>query len=303
MNLRKCINNFTANLRIINFIRRIVVKLIVIIDKKTNSNKKNSVYDKKTILEIFKHYLNFYESYLPRIYKLNKYKPLYITEIYSINKEIGNSIFLIDIKKFSGYEGSYYFDDHSPLTKTAIQLINNKNLKIEDSYLFDFFKKFQPKKYGDLYNLSAKNKLFNLSSNTIFMPWLHEVPISGFHSGVFGPKHKSAIKHRILRLKNIIHNINLYGYIPTEDDSIEGYIAILDRDYRFVITSGHHRVAVLKAINHLNSKKYNLVSVKYDLKRVKYRNVNNKEIEIWPGIKSGYIDSKDSLELYENYFI
>ena len=31
-----------------------------------------------------------------------------------------------------------------------------------------------------------------------------------------------------------------------EEDSIEGYIAILNNDYRFVITAGHHRVAVLK---------------------------------------------------------
>ena len=50
-----------------------------------------------------------------------------------------NSLFLVDIKKFTGYEGSYYFDEDSPLTNTAIQLIQKRSLKIEDSYLYKFF--------------------------------------------------------------------------------------------------------------------------------------------------------------------
>ena len=168
--------------------------------------------------------------------------------------------------------------------------------------MFDFYENFQPKNYGELYNLSKDNNLYGLNSTTIFMPWIHEFPKEGIHAGVFGPKDKSSIKHRLLRLKNIIYNIKLYGYIPTEEDSIEGYIAIFDNDYRFVITGGHHRVTVLKALNNLNLTNYNLMNVKYDLKRVNYRIVNNKEIDYWPGVRSGYINKKDGLELYLKYF-
>ena len=85
----------------------------------------------------------------------------------------------------------------------------------------------------------------------------------------------------MIRLRNIIENIELYGYLPTLEDSIEGYIAILNNDYRFVITAGHHRVAVLKALNKQNPEKYNFISVKYDLKRLKFNVVNNKEICEW----------------------
>ena len=290
------------NFRIINIIRRLFVKLIVKIQNLTKNNKVDSVFDKRSNLEIFKHHLNFYKSYLPERSNINQEKLIEDASIYSINKEMDNSLFLVDIKKFTGYEGSYYFDEDSPLTNTAIQLIQKRRLKIEDSYLYKFFLEFQPKTYGELYELSNKNKLFNLSSNTIFMPWIHDSPLSIFHAGVFGPKHKSGVKHRLIRLRNIIENIELYGYLPTLEDSIEGYIAILNNDYRFVITAGHHRVAVLKALNKQNPEKYNFISVKYDLKRLNFNVVNNKEICEWPGIKSGFIDIDDSLEFYRKYF-
>jgi len=290
------------NFIIINLFRRLIVKLIIKIQNLTKNKKVDSVFDRSSYLEIFKHNLNLYKSYLPKRSNVNQKELIESTNIYSIDKDMGNSLFLVDINKFTGYEGSYYFDKNSPFTNTVIQLIQNRSLKIEDSYLYKFFLEFQPTTYGELYNLSNKNKLFNLSSNTIFMPWLHDSPLSIFHSGVFGPKHKSAVKHRLIRLRNIIDNIGLYGYLPTLEDTIEGYIAILNNDYRFVITAGHHRVAVLRALNKQNPESYNFISVKYDLKRLKVNVVNNKEISEWPGIKSGFVDIADSLELYEKYF-
>lgn len=299
MHIRKKIPNNTT---ITNLIRRLVVKLIVKLDKLVNSNKGKTVLDKITPLQLSVHYLNFYKSYLARRAKLYNKESFKTSSVYSIGKEFGNSLFFVDINKFVGYEGAYYFGKDSPLSKTAIQLIESVNLKVEDSILFSFYKEFQPRNYGELYDLTKKNILYYLSSNTIFMPWLHKFPQKGFHAGVFGPKDKSSIKHRLLRLNNIIQNINTYGYIPTEKDSIEGYIAILDGDYRFVITGGHHRVAVLKAFNMINSDLHNFVSVKYESKRVNYKIVNNKAIDNWPGIKSGYLNSRDSIEFYEKYF-
>ncbi len=300
--IRKLKKYFAINKEIINLIRRLIIKLIIKLDKLTNFYKINHVLDKRTKLELSLHYLNFYKSYLPSRLKTYKTKSLKTSNIYSINRDMEDSLFSVDINKFVGYEGAYYLNKDSPFVKTVIQLMRTRNLKVEDSFLFDFFNKFQPKNYGELYGLSKNNKLYSLSSTTIFMPWIHQFPVESFHAGVFGPKDKSSIKHRLLRLKNIINNINLYGYIPTEEDCIEGYIAILDNDYRFVITGGHHRVAVLKALNKLNSKDYNLINVKYDLMRVNYKDVTNKEINDWPGIKSGYVNSVDSLEFFEKYF-
>ena len=52
----------------------------------------------------------------------------------------------------------------------------------------------------------------------------------------------------------------------------------------------------------INSDLYNFISVKYDRIRVNYETVNNKEIDNWPGVKSGYLNSRDSIEFYEKYF-
>tara|TARA_Y100001968_G_C19427808_1_gene755336 strand:+ start:1138 stop:2028 length:891 start_codon:yes stop_codon:yes gene_type:complete len=282
-------------------VRKIIVKILYTLDNIANYKEKDSVYDKKSILEIAKHSMNFYVNSLTKRTKLNDDKVL-ISSIYTVNKEIDDTIFYIDINKISGYEGSYYYTNKAPLSRTASQVLSKKNLKVEDSYLYEFFNFFQPRNYGELYELEEKNNLYKLSSNKIFMPWLHEKPTNQFKSGMFGPKHKSAIRHRLIRLKNIIYNIKKYGYIPTENDIIKGYIAILGNDYSFIITSGHHRVAVLKALNKENPKNYNLIGVKYDQKRVKYRYVDDKKIREWPGIKSGYTNIVDSLEMYSKFF-
>ena len=131
--------NISLNLGIINFFRKLIVKIIHRLEKINYPKQEITFHDKKTILEIFKHYLNIYKSYLSKRSKLNKKNSLETLNIYSINKVMGNSLFLIDIKKFAGYEGYYYLDKDSPLIKTAMQLIANKYLKVEDSYLFDFF--------------------------------------------------------------------------------------------------------------------------------------------------------------------
>ena len=145
MSYKKYIN---YSLGIINIIRRLIVKLIVNIQNLTKNNKVDSVFDRRSNLEIFKHNLNFYKSYLPKRSNINQEKLIEGALIYSINKDMGNSLFLVDINKFIGYEGSYYFNEDSPFTNTAIQLIQNRSLKMEDSYLYKFFLEFQPKTCG-----------------------------------------------------------------------------------------------------------------------------------------------------------
>ena len=59
MSYKKKIN---FNFRIINIIRRLFVKLIVKIQNLTKNNKVDSVFDKRSNLEIFKHNLNFIKA-------------------------------------------------------------------------------------------------------------------------------------------------------------------------------------------------------------------------------------------------
>lgn len=246
-----------------------------------------SILDKKSDEELSKHKSNFY---LPNIINRG-----------NINIK-NSSCFFINIKKFSSFEGSYYFNGKDPLVNTALQIIDNNKLKAEDSYLFNYYKQFQPKTYGDVYKLKKTNKLHILESTNHFHPWIHLYPTNQFRAGLFGPKHITNVQHRLIRLKNLINNINKFGYKPSLNDIIEGYVLLKNNDHRFLITGGHHRVAVLTAFHMNNNSIYNKILVNYDNTRVKIRFVNENDVDKWPGVKSGYLSKHDALEMFNSYF-
>ena len=103
-------------------------------------------------------------------------------------------------------------------------------------------------------------------------------------------------------MKNLIENINNYGYIPSNEDIITGYILLKDNDYRFLITGGHHRVAVLTSLYMNQNMNYENLEVKYENFRVKVKIINQKDISNWPGVKSKYLSEEDALEMFNGYF-
>jgi hypothetical protein len=254
------------------------------------------ILDKKSEKELLKHKSNFYEKNLSNRKKLN------ITNIFSVDNINTNDIFKVNIKKFSGFEGSYYFNGNDPLVNTAKQLIENNDINLNETYLKNYYDNFQPKTYGEVYHLKKENKLHQLESTNHFHPWINKYPTNQFRAGLFGPKDITNVEHRVIRLKNIINNIKKYGYTSSNDDIIEGYILLKDNDYRFLITGGHHRVAVLTVMHMLDKNKYNKILVKFEQKRSKVKIVKEKDVQNWPGVKSGYINEFDSLEMFNSYF-
>ena len=253
------------------------------------------ILDKKAPEELEKHKSNFYSKKIKlRYLNLNKLHP----QSYTNSEHLE-----INLNNFVAFDGNSY-QNSNPLVETAIQLIKNPNLKPEESYLYKFFRSFQPKTYGELYNLNSKNKIYNLNVTNFFRPWLHPKPTNIFKFGLYGPKDITAVEHRMIRLKNIITNINKYGYIPSTDDMIEGYLLIKDqKDHRFLITAGHHRVAVLMALylTNPNSNK-NKIKVKFDKNRVKIEEVKEENIEKWSSVKSNYLNKNDALQVFNYYF-
>ena len=252
---------------------------------------------KKDWIEILKHQLNFYSL------NINKRKPLNILTKYSIRTHIDQNYYLVDINKFTGYEGSHFYEGYAPLLKTAQEIYRNKYLKIEESSLFKYYKNFQPKNYGQLYNLKSNNSLYNLSSLVDFKPWIHSYPkYKEKRKGFYGPEEPNEILHRILRIKNIFINIERFGYLPTENDIVKGYLLISNNDYRFLITSGHHRIAVLKALNSFDESIFTHIPVKFENQRSNIKIVNIKNIDIWPSISNKVCSKKDAIELFNKYF-
>ena len=96
--------------------------------------------------------------------ELNKHKKnFYISNIINRNDIIDTTKTInMNIRCFSGFEGHYYYNGRDPLVNTAKELLNNINLKPEESYLFKYYEYFKPNTYGELYNLSQTNKLHKL---------------------------------------------------------------------------------------------------------------------------------------------
>ena len=247
-------------------------------------------------IDLFKHRLNFYS------YQLKGRKPLYSKINYSLNKDISNDFVNIDINKFIGYNGALAFEGEAPLLKTAIEIYKNPEINVEESFLYDFYEKFQPKNFGELYKLNSENSLKKISSYIDFKPWIHDFPnYKEKTKGIFGPIDRIEIKHRILRIKNLFANIEQYGFISNETDIIKGYLLLINNDYKFLITSGHHRIAVLKTINMFNKKKFNNILVKFDSKKSTKKIINIKNIQKWPALASSFCSENDALDFFKKF--
>lgn len=247
-------------------------------------------------IELIKHRLNFYSHNLKgRVQFIDDYD-------YIFKEEITKKKFNIQINKFIGYGGSYIYDGEAPLLKSAIEIYKNPRIVFNESYLFQFYEKFQPENYGELYQLSERNYLYNLSSYIDFKPWINDFPnYQSKSKGIFGPIDKNEIEHRFTRLKNLFFNINKFGYLPTDEDIIKGYLILIEDDYKFLITSGHHRIAVLKAINSFQKDKYNKVLVSFEGKRSTIKIVDIKNIKKWPALTSLYCSEDDAREFLKKF--
>lgn len=256
----------------------------------------DKILDKKSGEEIKKHMNNCYLNNI-----ISRKGSININNIFDKNNIV--SYFNVNIKNFTSFAGSYYFNGKDPLVNTSLEYLKNNKLNFKESYLYKYYEKFQPKTYGELYELSSKNKLHKIKSTSYFHPWIHDKPTNIFRAGLFGPKDITNVMHRSIRILNLIKNIKKYGYLPTKGDIVEGYILLnKEGDYRFLITAGHHRVAVLTAMYMNGNKIYESIPVKYDDKRVNIRVVKEEKVDEWPGVKSNWLKREDAIEMFNKYF-
>lgn len=254
----------------------------------------DKILDKKSQKELNKHRNNIYLNNI--INRIDKAETTYIFNPANI---VIQDIFLVNLEKCCTFTGHNYNNDN-PLVNTSLQLIDNPNIKLSKTYLYNFYKTFQPTNYAQVFNLGKNHSLSTLPQTSYFYPWIHKCPSNEFRAGLFGPKDISNVEHRVLRLKNLIESVTKFGYKPDNKDIVEGYILLKNNDYRFLITSGHHRVAVLTAL--YKDSNY-LCTVKYEKKRTNIKIVNRNDSINWPGVKSNYIPQEDALSLFDSFFI
>ena len=290
MLLKKLLKNFIYKkqlLKIYDFIFNFIHRI-----------KTKGIYDKKEVEIIKEHEKNIFLT-INQIAERDPIKGQKFNLKLIINP---SNIYQFKISKFVGFEGNHFLSGKDPLVETARQLLDNPNIKTNDTYLFKYFKDFKPKSIGAFYNLNKSNKLYSVRSTKEFHPWHDSFP-KGFRAGFFGPKDESSIRFRILRLRNLLENISNYGYVPSKDDIIHGYILKKKKDYRFLVTAGHHRVSIMSLMHLIDKNKFEYLTAQVkSFPPSELLTFDEEDVENWPAVKNKFLSIKDSLEMFNKFF-
>lgn len=150
-----------------------------------------------------------------------------------------------------------FFDyiEYHPFVSTLKQYKKNKNLDYRNSELFKFYNKFNPKNASQvLFETNELKSLINISKFTIVHPWNKfiikgEKKLSIDHGcQYFGEVSKSKGQLEFRRLIKLYNKIKRKGYHTNKQ--ISGYLLRNNNDYRFIVTGGNHRIAVLAVLNY-----------------------------------------------------
>jgi|TARA_R110000782_G_scaffold22368_1_gene59411 hypothetical protein len=148
------------------------------------------------------------------------------------------------------------FIDHNPIFLTASEILKNKNLKYENSTLFNHYSTFSKKlsTLSDFYSLDNHPVLKKYTYKNYFFPWYHKRIVTEFSDIAF-------IKERNLgfglvqfeKIKSLIESIKKNGYEPDAFKDrklghITGYWISDEKEKKFFIVSGNHRISVLCAL-------------------------------------------------------
>ena len=199
--------------------------------------------------------------------------------------------------------------EKNPLYLTSVQILNNKNIKPEDTYLYNFHKQFKPKTLGQLFGIKSSSfPILDRSYKTVFLPWIHHKPLNVQDVAFI----KFNILQKVLLLKQLISSMLKHGYIPekfpTRQGGICGYFLQYKKQNKFYITAGNHRVAVLSALY----KDKNIPVIfenKSFLKEKELRGrgpilntYSSEDIDTWPSIQHNTIQKECALQIIASYF-
>ena len=259
-----------------------------------NNTEKSSFLKKRSKLQLDRQVNN------PQRSRLINRKQFFITDIIHNPREIdSNFLFIKSYYAISSFAG-FVKQEFDPLYLCALEIIENPKINFKDSYLNKFYKNPKNYKFGKIFNLSMKNKYYDLDWENSFSPWSNAKPQINVHGGIVDA---SFIKMRFLKIRNTINNIIEFGYIPTKKDIVKGYFLVKGSEYRFIVLQGWHRLAVLKALHSTNPMQFKYIPVTFDLDRSNKKFILKENIKNWPALKKGDTSFMDAEEIFNSYFI
>lgn len=194
-----------------------------------------------------------------------------------------------------------YFDyvQYHPFVKTLRQYKKNKNLKYEDSELYKYYNSFNPKNLSQvLFENNEIESLISANKYLIMLPWTNKLFKQKGEKGLnikegcqyFG---KVSYKKGLLEFRRLIklyNRIKSQGY--NKKRRVAGYLLKRDKDYRIVLVSGNHRMAVMAALKH----KYILIKIRNS------EAILLEHLIYCPKVKKNLLNIDEAKKMFNRYF-
>lgn len=189
----------------------------------------------------------------------------------------------------------------------------DQSLTIENMDIYHYYKSIAPNTFGQVWNKHERNSDIGFFTSMptrnycFWVPWrdtedtdenirngITQAPeIPSWDMSFYGPKSDQEITKIIERLHDLIIKINREGYMPqvNYDGYIRGSILRRGSEYRFALSAGQHRTAVLAALG------YEQILVK-----LTGSDICVKDAESWPLVKRGIYTTEEAINIFNGFF-
>jgi hypothetical protein len=211
----------------------------------------------------------------------------------------GKGIYLKIKVNISKIRNIIYFDyvSYHPFVKTLRQYKKNKNLKYKDSELYKYYHKFNPQNLSQ--SMFETNEIKSLNKFTkmhMCHPWEKNIYKMKPEKGLLeadGCQHFGKVSYRkgLLEFKRLItlyKKIKAKGY--KKNKYVSGYLLKRYNDYRIVLVSGNHRMAVMAAL------RYKIIKMKI------INAIDINDIHNWTMVQTGLLKENEARKMFERYF-
>lgn len=267
-------------------------------------------------------YKNYIKKLLGKVgYKINKIKyevEEYENPIQAEYIESCNFIMEVNINSLRGMHGFVMDrDGPHPFVQTAVDFLKEGKKDFKNTPLYNFYKQFQPNSAGDLLQLSNE-EFSRISPIKTVQPWLRETFNQRYE------RWKSLVKNENLSRSgielDITHGVSGFGPVSDEKCIIEyesiislcesiknngfknnitnpitAYTLNYEGDFKYVISDGQHRVAVLIALG------YNKIPILLSDKKTK-RIISRRESQYFPNVVNSIFTIEEAQHVFDLYF-
>ena len=220
-----------------------------------------------------------------------------------------STVFEVELDKCIDLYGAGYTDDFQHFVAVLNEYAGNPELKYEDSVLNTYYERFQPRNAEEALFIKQGRAprlrhgwigypwLWDRSLKVVFDPSPGETRPGGNHH--FGPNTDEFGEAEFKRLVPLYNILKEQGYHPElfADGYISGYLLVKGDDYRFVVTEGQHRMAVLAALG------YEKIRCRFSNQPQYPHVVLWEDVKKWPQVANGVYSRNLALKIFERFFM